>query len=216
MSHCSSHCRNHSWCTGHFASSRECVGYSSICSGYFSAHCRCTSDLSHSPDGYEGYYSYHSCSGHSSLRPDNSSALNDTHPVSSNDIIQANQINNIYTQLLAEITIRQQHAWYESMSNFPTSLTYSKTLPITNRKLVYNDILNKLSEYSKKYDVEKVSAGANGASIETINYTSDNIIKADQENTLSRIFLQTHTDCICYSDCAAYYTCLCYGNCNHY
>lgn len=160
------------------------------------------------------------------------------HSVSSTNIAITNQINEIRLAIDAEINLRQQNPTYQNnktsyvtIQNTTLNVVNSEALPdlpatpvaspanqiVTTNHLMYKDLLSTLESYIKLADKETtINKLGNGPSTETINFSSDNIIQASDENALTSIYAATYQDCICYSDCNQFAVCWCYSNCNDY
>lgn len=181
-------------------------------------------------------YAAYNCNANRGKNTELLSLLN--HPVLSANIATTNQINEIRLAINAEIDLRQQNPTYQN--NKTSYVTIEKTtlntvnseelpdLPatpvaspanqrVTTNHLMYKDLLSTLESYIKLADKETtINQLGNGPSTETIDFSSNNIIQASDENTLTSIYAATYQDCICYSDCNQFAVCWCYSNCNDY
>ena len=152
---------------------------------------------------YEGWTTgQSSCVGHRTGKGTDVSATND-------EIIiyggRDSFIGQLYYEINVELERRRQHNIYKNLSDVTTPSSGSI---IDTPDL--NSAIDTINAYANVSNTDVTI-------IPTRKVSSGNIVKKTDFNNLKQDFnSKIVAECICYSDCQAYYVCYCYGNCKYY
>lgn len=156
-----------------------------------------------------------SCSGHRTIYSTESVlSVNTLKEVKKQTTILAEKYNTIIDVLDKEFERRKQSNKYKNTVNngtVPNKLRVNENNPNNNPDALAVQ-LNTLNNYINNTIFAKDKFKPNNTS--TIQ--KNDIILAENINTLIETVHNLVQDCICYSDCNGYSVCWCYGNCNYY
>ena len=114
-------------------------------------------------------------------------------------------VGQLYYEINVELEQRRQHNIYKDLSDVTTPSSGS-IIDIPD----LNSAIDTINAYANVSNTDVTI-------IPTRKVSSGNLVKKTDFNDLKRDFnSKIVAECICYSDCQAYYVCYCYGNCNYY